>query len=139
MLPELRRLLSPSPTTKLHSAVSHVAFGPVHEAHEAVLVLGVVEMRVWVIWVEPRGAKITKMRLALRAGLNIGVQSQYVFTCSSCRHITHHVVTSHAFLARYRAVRAGCGVLHDKVERGLVLLGQLCSIAWLAAYEISVP
>jgi hypothetical protein len=61
LFPKLRLLLSSSPTTELHSTVSHVAFGSVHEAHKAILVLGVVEVRVWVIWIEPRRAKIAEV------------------------------------------------------------------------------
>jgi hypothetical protein len=67
LLPEIRQLLGSSPTTELYSTVCHIAFGSVHEAHEARLVLGIVEVGVWVIWIEPRRAEIAEMRLALRA------------------------------------------------------------------------
>jgi hypothetical protein len=67
LLPEIRQLLSASPPSKLHSPVCHIAFGPVHEALEANLVLWVVEVLIWMIRIQPSSAKVTEVRLALHA------------------------------------------------------------------------
>lgn len=53
LLPELRQLLSPPPTTPLLLAIGHIAFDSVHEALKAALKLGIVEVVIGVVWIEP--------------------------------------------------------------------------------------
>jgi hypothetical protein len=54
LLPELRQLLSSPPTTPLSIAIFHITFSSVHEAPKATLKLGIVEVVVGVVGIEPR-------------------------------------------------------------------------------------
>lgn len=73
-------LLRASPASNLDIPICHVTIRTVKQALKARLELSVVEVRIWMVWIEPGAAEIAKVCFALR-------------TC--------HVVTSHALLAWY--------------------------------------
>lgn len=117
-LPEVSKLLSTPPSSKLDLTVRHVALSAVHEPLKAMLVLWVVVVRIRMIGVEPGAAEVTEVRVALRA----------------C-----HVVAAKTLLAWNRTVGTWRCVLHDEIQRSLVVLGKLGRIAWLTANKVAVP
>lgn len=67
LLPKVGKLLGSSPSSELHIAIHHIAFGTVHETLETSLVLWVIKVLVWASWIQPGTAQVAEVSFALCA------------------------------------------------------------------------